>query len=572
MTITLRPLVFGLVNPVYVTHAGDGSDRLFILEQAGRVRIYRNRSLLSNPFLDIRNRVDSGNEKGLLGLAFHPDFKNNGRFFVNYTRRDAGQLKTVIAEYQVSAADPNLADPRERTLFEFEQPFANHNGGQIDFGADGYLYIGTGDGGSGGDPLGNGQNKNSLLGKMLRIDVDRGSPYAVPPDNPFVGQPDVREEIWAYGLRNPWRFSFDRSGGRLFAGDVGQNSWEEVDILVKGGNYGWNVMEGAHCFSVENCDRSGLILPVSEYGRSEGRSVIGGYVYRGRQSTSARGAFIFGDFRSGRIWSLEEVSSGAWKRSELLQAAFLISSFGEDEDGEIYVVDYSGAVLQIEFGSRQFFAQVGDGVSEVGVFQSSLIVTNNGQDEVSGEWRLYSSSGLPLFVTIEEVTASRFPFVLEGKSSSVFVTDGTSDPVATGWAELISLRKISGAVLYRLATSSGEPISEAGLEASQKSEEFTAYVHRRAVLDISTGVAVANPSEREMAQVLFTVKGQEGQMVGRSEITLGPRQQTARFIEELVELGSNFDGTLTIASDQPVIATLLRTKGSVHFSSIPVAN
>ncbi len=346
ITITLDPLVNGLISPVALTHAGDGTGRLFVLEQPGRIRILRHGNLLAAPYLDITSLVSYGGEKGLLGLAFHPNYKNNGRFFVDYTS-NRPNLKTIIAEYRVNGANQDLAGSTERVFLEIDQPYENHNGGQLQFGPDGFLYIGMGDGGSGGDPQGNGQNKNSLLGKILRIDVDHGSPYEIPPDNPFRnggGAP----EIWAWGLRNPWRFSFDRLNGRLFAGDVGQNLYEEVDIVEGAGNYGWNIMEGLHCYSpVTGCETSGLKMPIHEYDHSIGACVIGGYVYRGRQYPALHGLYLFGDYVSQRIWTLTEDLYGAWTRRELLNTGFPISSFGEDEAGEMYVVDLGGSVYKI---------------------------------------------------------------------------------------------------------------------------------------------------------------------------------------------------------------------------------
>jgi glucose/arabinose dehydrogenase len=349
-TVELEPVVSGLTNPVYVTDAGDGSGRLFVVEQSGIIRIIQNGVLLSTPFLDIRERVESGGEKGLLSVAFHPNYKSNGRFFVDYTTRQSKQLKTIIAEFQVSAADPNLADlTSERVLLQIDQPFDNHNGGLVLFGPDGYLYIGMGDGGSGGDPFGNGQNLNAFLGKLLRIDVDGARPYAIPPDNPFAGVSGTRPEIWAYGLRNPWRFSFDRCTGRLFVADVGQDRYEEVDVIEKGGNYGWNIMEGAHCFKPTfGCDMTGLKLPIIEYDHSLGCAITGGYVYRGTRYPDLIGRYFFGDYCSGRIWALSENSSGGWVMTELLHTQLNISSFGEDENGEFYVLDYNGALYHIK--------------------------------------------------------------------------------------------------------------------------------------------------------------------------------------------------------------------------------
>ena len=352
LTITLDDVVGGLTNPVYLTHAGDGSGRLFVVEQAGKIRIVQDGSLLSIPFLDIQNRVTSGGEMGLLSVAFHPSYKSNRRFFVNYTDRRPN-LKTIVAEYQASAANPNSAGTTEKVVLTIDQPYDNHNGGQLQFGPDGYLYIGMGDGGSGGDPQGNGQNKNALLGKLLRIDVDRDSPYGVPAGNPFVGVSGA-DEIWALGLRNPWRFSFDRANGRLFAADVGQNLYEEVDIINRAGNYGWNVMEGAHCYSPPTgCDTTGLELPINEYDHSLGNAVTGGYVYRGKQFPQLLGTYLFADYGSSRIWALTETNRGTWERSELLQPGFNISSFGEDESGEIYLVEYGGSVHRIRVTSPQ---------------------------------------------------------------------------------------------------------------------------------------------------------------------------------------------------------------------------
>ena len=346
LQVRLQPLAAGLDAPVYLTPAGDGSGRLFVIEQEGTIRIVRDGRLLARPFLDIRRRVIAGGELGLLSVAFHPQYARNGRFFVNYTA-DSGSLRTVIAEYRVSAGDPNVADTAERVLLEIPQPFRNHNGGLNLFGPDGMLYIGMGDGGSGGDPLNNGQRLDTLLGKLLRIDVDGGSPYRVPPDNPFVGRSGARPEVWAYGLRNPWRFSFDRATGRLFLADVGQNRWEEIDLLERGGNYGWRLMEGAHCFNPETgCNTTGLILPIAEYGRELGCSVTGGYVYRGARIRDLVGRYLFSDYCTGRLWSLRE-SGGRWVMEELLATGLSVSSFGEDQAGELYVVDHRGTVYQI---------------------------------------------------------------------------------------------------------------------------------------------------------------------------------------------------------------------------------
>ncbi len=350
----------GLNLPVGFEVPDDGTNRIFIVEQAGTIRIIQAGSLLPAAFMDVTSKVESGGEKGLLGLAFHPNFSANPRFYVDYTRRlSTGRLQSVIAEYQVSAADPNQADPTsERQILMVDQPFDNHNGGQLAFSPDGFLYIAFGDGGSGGDPLGNGQKTDILLGKILRIGVDppfaAGKQYAIPPDNPFVtggGLP----EIWAFGLRNPWRFSFDGVDGRLFAGDVGQDNWEEVDIITKGGNFGWNIMEGKHCYppSVTSCTMTGLILPIAEYGHKAagGNSIIGGFVYRGSAIAGLASTYVLGDLSSGHIWGLKQDAMGTWQLTLVLTHNLTVSSFGQDAAGELYVVDYgNGAGWRLTAG------------------------------------------------------------------------------------------------------------------------------------------------------------------------------------------------------------------------------
>ncbi len=350
--VHLQLVVSGLSAPVDFQSARDGSGRFFIVEQGGTIRIIKGKKLLAAPFLDISSIIESGGEKGLLGLAFHPDYKTNGRFFVNYTRRVNTQLQTVIAEYHVSATNPNLADPASgKVLLPINQPFDNHNGGQIAFGPDGFLYIGMGDGGSGGDPQGNGQKLSTLLGKMLRIDINSGSPYAIPPDNPFVGVSGAKGEIWAYGFRNPWRFAFDKMTKRLFVGDVGQGAWEEVDIVTKAGNFGWNIMEGKHCYPPGGtCDQTGLILPIAEYSHAEGIAIIGGYVYRGAGIPALKGLYVFGDFGSGQLWTLQETQPGTWTRAPLLSAGFNISAFGRAGNNELYVLNYGGALYKLVAG------------------------------------------------------------------------------------------------------------------------------------------------------------------------------------------------------------------------------
>lgn len=342
----LREVAAGLAQPVAVAHAGDGSGRLFVALQGGQVMIFDGERVLPTPFLDIRDRVASGGERGLLGIAFHPDFARNRFFFVNYTN-PAGN--TVVSRFRAAQRKPNVALSRsERRVLEVAQPYANHNGGQLQFGPDGYLYIGMGDGGSGGDPENRAQDPGTFLGKLLRIDVDR-HPYRIPADNPFVNRTDVRPEIWALGLRNPWRFSFDRTTGDLYIADVGQGSWEEVNFQPAGSpggqNYGWRRMEGRHCFDPpSDCDDGTLTLPVLEYDHGVGRSITGGYVYRGSRVPELVGRYVYGDFASGRMWAARSVD-GTWISEELPPSFTLISSFGEDEPGELYLTDYAGGRL-----------------------------------------------------------------------------------------------------------------------------------------------------------------------------------------------------------------------------------
>jgi glucose/arabinose dehydrogenase len=351
VTATLTSIASGFVDPLGFVQPNDGTGRFFILEQRGTIRIIQNGSLVAAPFLDIQALVEDGGELGLLGLAFHPQFAQNRRFYLNYTTTQlTGGLQSVIAEYQALAADPNRADANsERILITVNQPFTNHNGGQLAFGPDGFLYIALGDGGDRGDPLNNGQRLNTLLGKILRIDVNGNNSangqYGIPANNPFVADTSAQPEIWAFGLRNPWRFSFDTVSGRLFCGDVGQNAFEEIDIIVPGGNYGWRIMEGAHCFNSSGCNQTGLILPIAEYGRNDGEAVIGGFVYRGTAIPALQGAYVFGDFSFGTIWMLRETSSGTWTRTQLLDTTRNISAFGQDQAGEVYVLDYANGIV-----------------------------------------------------------------------------------------------------------------------------------------------------------------------------------------------------------------------------------
>jgi glucose/arabinose dehydrogenase len=330
----------------------DASDLMFVTEQRGVIYSFSaNNSQQADVFLDITDRVNrGGNEEGLLGLVFGPDYQENGYFYVYYSAADPS--RSVVSRFSLDEEDTDVADPgSEVIIMEVAQPFSNHNAGQLAFGPDGYLYIGLGDGGSAGDPLGNGQNLVTLLGSILRIDVSGLSApgdYEIPADNPFVGTTGARGEIWAFGLRNPWRFSFDSETGLLWAGDVGQSSWEEIDIIAKGANYGWNIMEGSHCYSpATGCDQSGLTLPIVEYDHSEGCSVTGGYVYRGDQIPSLQGYYIYGDYCSGNIWALVYDGSVVTDNVLLVDSDLSITSFGEDLAGNLYILDRQGGIYTL---------------------------------------------------------------------------------------------------------------------------------------------------------------------------------------------------------------------------------
>ena len=330
--------------------------RFFVTEQTGRVMSFPSGPEAPEPseaavFLDIRDRVNrGGNEEGLLGLAFDPEFGSNGHFYVYYSASQP--RRSIVSRFTAATSSAATAEPKtELVVMEIPQPYQNHNGGQLVFGPDGMLYIALGDGGLGGDPQGNGQDIGTLLGSILRIDVSAIGPdagYRVPPDNPFAGTPNARGEIWAFGFRNPWRFSFDRQTGDLWAGDVGQNSYEEVDLVLRGGNYGWNILEGGHCFSPRTgCNPSGTELPVIEYSLDEGCSVIGGYVYRGTRIPSLNGTYLYGDFCSGEIHGFRIENGDVIEHRLMVDSGLRITSFGEDEKGEIYVLSQNDGIYRL---------------------------------------------------------------------------------------------------------------------------------------------------------------------------------------------------------------------------------
>jgi glucose/arabinose dehydrogenase len=455
-TLVLDPVVSGVDNPTFLTHAGDGSGRLFILEKdLARVRIAENSTLLPTAFLDLHTSVSAGGERGLLGIAFHPSYSSNGRFFVYYNDL-SGNIQ--VSEFHRSGGDPNLADPTEFPLLHIDHPtYSNHNGGMLAFGPDGLLYIGTGDGGGGGDPFGNGQNTEVLLGKILRIDVD-GTPdvglaYRIPPGNPFAGQSPSRGEIFAYGMRNPWRFSFDRGGShQLFCADVGQGEREEIDIVTSGGNYGWNIMEGFDCFEpAAGCNMAGLTLPIFAYDHSGGNcSIIGGFIYRGALNPGLTGKFIFGDFCSGRIWSLQH-SGNTWNSTPLAETGLLINSFGEDEAGEIYlcpnggdVTIYrlrdtaTGASTDVSVGPVTFKQKCKD--TSCTVQQVIVPVTNNGGDAPKSLLSFYLSDD-------ERLTT--------GAGGDLLIKQTSIGAVKAGKTKT---KKLGGGVLKKAGAHSGQTV------------------------------------------------------------------------------------------------------------------
>jgi glucose/arabinose dehydrogenase len=347
--IRATQVVGGLSNPLFLTAPAGDTARLFVVEQVGRIRIVRGGSLVAQPFLDVTSLVTAGGESGLLSMAFDPDYGTTGFFWVNYTDRSGD---TRVVRYRVSA-NPDVADPASALqVLLIDQPYANHNGGLVMFGPDRMLYVGMGDGGSGGDPHNHGQDRSTLLGDMLRIDVKSATPYAIPTSNPYRNTPNVRPEIWASGLRNPWRFSFDSATGLLYIADVGQNAWEEINaqpISSAGLNYGWKIMESAHCYAAMTCNRTGLIEPVHEYGHGEGCSVTGGYVYRGRRLSGLQGTYFYSDYcegwlRSFRVENGRATDHREWQVGNLGQ----ILSFGEDAAGELYMLSTNGRVYRLD--------------------------------------------------------------------------------------------------------------------------------------------------------------------------------------------------------------------------------
>ncbi len=521
--IELEPvLTSGLTYPIYATHARDGSGRLFIVEQPGRIKIFRPGVAGAKQFLDLSSKVVSGGEQGLLGLAFHPQYRINRRFFVNYTRVPDGA--TVISEFQTSSADPDIALTEETVILTIAQPYANHNGGMIEFGPDGYLYIGTGDGGSANDPDSRSQDPRDLLGKILRIDVDQTSSeraYVSPATNPFAAAGGGRDEVYALGLRNPWRFSFDRISGQLLVGDVGQNAIEEIDVVRLGGNYGWRVFEGTRCTNLgpAACISTGYVPPIAEYAHTQGRcSVTGGYVYRGARSSLPIGAYVYGDFCSGEIFML---SGGTGIL--LLDTDISIASFGEDEAGEIYVVGLGGTVHKIVNPDAPplptlYFPRL---------FSSS---TNSpGQNEHTGfaavnlddtstrlSFMAFDQSGFAL--TGAGITNPRSIELRSGEQLALVDTqifgDGLASTDAVGWASLES----STARVAAFSLSFNEALDYMD-GADSSAGTLISFVFPEVESRGETQIRIANPGPESVALVLELVSA-DGSARGLAERTI----------------------------------------------------
>lgn len=539
--INLQPVVTsGLTQPVLVTSARDGSGRLFIVEQPGRIRVLQPNGTGAGLFLDISPKVLSGGERGLLGLTFHPQYSSNGRFFVDYTRQPDGA--TVIAEYRASPTNPDAADPGERILLTIPQPFENHNGGMVEFGPDGYLYIGMGDGGSANDPGDRAQNPQELLGKILRIDVDRsggGTEYAIPPSNPFLGSPAFRPEIYALGLRNPWRYSFDRATGRMNAGDVGQDQVEEIDIIVSGGNYGWRVLEGLRCTNLgpASCASPMFVPPIAQYTHEGGRcSITGGYVYRGRRESLPQGDYVYADYCTGEIFMLDSGNPVL-----LLSSGLNISSFGEDEDGEIYVAGLGGTVHRIvnpdapPKPTYYFPPLVGTSGQPAGENEfNGFAATNLDTAPASLTFTAYDANGIPIQGTdIHNPTAVELQ---SGAQLALLDTQifgaGLKTVNRLGWVQLES----STAQLATFYSS-----FDAGLSfldgAAGTTSPLRAFILPEVAPADSWVVHLANPHALS-GQVIFEVVSQSGSSRTTAVRTLGPKQLLA---ESMADLFPNLD-------------------------------
>ena len=450
--LVFEQLVTGLLRPVAITHAGDGSDRLFITLQDGQIVIYDGEKVLDPPFLDITSQVSCCGERGLLSVAFHPDFESNGFFYVDYTDRSEHPGDVIISRFTVSE-DPNIADPdSEKVILRVDQPHDTHNGGQLQFGPDdGFLYISLGDGGDRGLPVNPAREVSSLFGTILRIDVDQGDPYAIPATNPLFGQEGVRQEIWVYGLRNPWRFSFDRLTGDLFIGDVGNGRREEIDFQPANSlgleNYGWDVLEGSLCFDpFFNCDTFGLEAPILEYSHDIGCAVAAGYRYRGAAIPELNGVFLYGDYCSGVLFAAAD-NNGQWTVLDTLETGFSITAFGEDEQGEIYLTDYPGRAIY-RITNQQSAPEVTSFQPQQAVAGGAqfdlLILGSNFGAGVEARWRGETRPSTVVDTNRLRVTVFEQDLAAEGTADfkGVFRRDSTSQSTRRRICRLGSIRAV----------------------------------------------------------------------------------------------------------------------------------
>ncbi len=532
----------GFSRPVQLTHAGDGSGRLFLVEQAGRVQLIVGGQVQATPFLDISGRVSCCGERGLLSVAFPPGYSVKDYFYANYT--DSGG-DTVVSRFHLSA-DPNRADPdSEQILLTVDQPNSNHNGGQLAFGPDGFLYIGMGDGGGAGDPGNNGQDPLELLGKMLRIDVESGEePYGIPDSNPFAFDDAHQPEIWALGLRNPWRFSFDKTTGDLFIADVGQNSREEVNVQLAsspgGENYGWRIMEGSQCYNSNSCDSTGLVLPVAEYDHSQGCSISGGHVYRGSRWPRLDGHYLYGDYCSGRIWGLRR-AGGGWQSQQLAITGRAISAFGEDESGNLYVVDHSaGQVLavvdpEVEEAQRLLVPAVAHLFGSGGTpWRAELVITNPSGTTVSLD--LVYRDGervLPASVELPPGGGTSWPDVLvdlfgldPDEEAAGVVEISSPSPVIAGARSYASTQEGTyGQYLPALSPADGIGSGQVGL-IGQLARSPDRY----------TNLGVVNIGDVP-AQVAVSLRSRTGEALGEAMVIDLEPGQWRQFFDVLVALG-----------------------------------
>lgn len=574
--VRLQEVATDLTRPVQVTHAGDGSGRIFVIELRGSIRIVENDQLQQGFFLDLTPRVLMDGEGGLLSMAFHPNFSENRRFFCFYVTGALDDREIVVEEFQVSENNPNFAPAAGTELLRFQHPDRIHFGGQLAFGPDGFLYISVGDGGppEGGPPGARAQDLTSLHGKILRIDVDSEEPYAIPSMNPFVGIEQARGEIYAFGFRNPWRFSFDRMTGQLLVGDVGENRFEEINRVRRGGNYGWNLLEGPECFIP-----SGLPCPNPEVFESPlfaypqtsefGRAVTGGFVYRGSQPGAVFGNYVFADFVSGRVWLLEE-GPEVWTERELGRFDRLIPGMGEDEDGELYLADFNGGnVFRLEFLWRGVLAQVADGGSANLRIFSRIEILNASSQPAEAAVRFLNSDGGPLSLEIDGAEVSEVALTLEGGQLQVLETSGREGDLKGGWVEILAVQPLNAYLSIGLIGPSDLTFADAGFLTSPPSKRQRIPVVFSQEDGAGTALAVVNPALSEDALVRFTLRDSNGDAIDASEVELTARRHFSAFIQELFSVPESFEGVLEMESDHDLAVTVLRTRNGIALFHVP---